>query len=247
MIEKLEKIEDSKERIVIIDYSVLYTMPELWDNLQYRILVNRENEKRREGLLKREGEENMGPLDSFVRFTGVNDKVIDTDFIVENNGSIEELNSQAEKIFNEIQSKNKENTPSRHYSYYIVKPDGIRHFKEIYSSLQRNFESMSSVRFFKINNYTEIMRKLYYKLFEKYPENFEEAFNSFEMGINSLYGNEGILIIMSEVHKTEKEYQDFLKKVLDTKLEIRKGIMDPNVRIAEKLSDNSKLRRRRST
>ena len=69
-------------------------------------------------------------------------------------------------------------------------------------------------------------------------------FNSFKTGITSLYGNEGILIIMSQLNKSEKEYTDFLKKVFETKLLIRKKTMDPNVRLLEKISEpyNPKLK-----
>lgn len=213
----------------------------MWDSIQYKILLTRDDRKRKDGLLRREGEKNIGPLDTFVKYTCLKDDSIDTDFIIENEGSLEDLYTRADVVFDEIQSKNNAISPIRHYSYYIVKPDGVRHFKEIYSSLDRMFEGMESVRFFKIDNYLEIIKKLYYKLFQKYPETFPEAFNSFKTGISSLYGNEGILIIMSELHQSEKEYEDFRKKVLETKLAIREKIMDPNVRMLEIISNSSSL------
>lgn len=239
--EKLKQIEDSGKKIVIIDYSVLYTLPTLWDSVQYKILLTRDDRKRKEGLIRREGKKYIGPLDTFVKSTCLKDDSIDTDFIIENNGSLKDLYNRANAVLDEIQSRNNAIAPIRHYSYYIVKPDGVRHFKEIYSSLERMFEGMESVRFFKIDNYGEIIQKLYYKLFEKYPETFPEAFNSFKTGISSLYGNEGILIIMSELHQSEKEYEDFRKKVLKTKLAIREKIMDPNVRMLERISNPSNL------
>lgn len=238
---RLKQIEDSGKEIVLIDYSVLYTLPTLWNSVQYKVLLSRDDSKRKDGLLRREGEKHIGPLDTFVKSTCIKDDSIDADFIVANNGSLDDLYACAEAVFDEIQSKSKAIPPIRHYSYYIVKPDGVRHFKEIYSSLEKIFEGMASVRFFKIDNYGEIIKKLYYKLFEKYPETFSEVFDSFKSGINSLYGNEGILIIMSELHQSEKEYEDFRKKVLKTKLEIRKKIMDPNVRMVERISNSSSL------
>ena len=239
--EKLKQIEDSGKEFVLIDYSVLYTLPTLWNATQYKVLLTRDDSKRKEGLLKREGEKHIGPLDTFVKSTCLNDNSIETDFKVENNGSLENLYARANEVFDEIHSKNQSTTPIRHYSYYIVKPDGIRHFKEIYSSLDRIFEGMASVRFFKIDNYSEIIKKLYYRLFEKYPETFPEAFNSFKAGISSLYGNEGILIIMSQLHHSEKEYDDFRKRVLEAKLAIRRKTMDPRVRMLEQISNNSNL------
>lgn len=46
---------------------------------------------------------------------------------------------------------------------------------------------------------------------------------------------------MSELHQSEKEYEDFRKKVLETKLAIREKIMDPNVRMLERISNSSSL------
>ena len=238
---KLKQIEDSGKEFVLIDYSVLYTLPTLWNSIQYKVLLTRDDSKRKERLLKREGQKLIGPLDTFVKSTCLNDNSFKTDFKVENNGSLENLYARANEVFDEINSKRQSTTPIRHYSYYIVKPDGIRHFKEIYSSLDRIFEGMASVRFFKIDNYSEIIKKLYYKLFEKYPQTFPEAFNSFKTGISSLYGNEGILIIMSQLHHSEKEYDDFRKRVLDAKLAIRRKTMDPKVRMLEQISNNSNL------
>lgn len=143
--EKLKQIEDSGKKFVIIDYSVLYTLPTLWDSIQYKILLTRDDRKRKDGLLRREGEKNIGPLDTFVKYTCLKDDSIDTDFIIENEGSLEDLYTRADVVFDEIQSKNNAISPIRHYSYYIVKPDGVRHFKEIYSSLERMFEGMESV------------------------------------------------------------------------------------------------------
>lgn len=239
--EKLKQIEDSGKKVVLIDYSVLYTLPTLWDSVQYKILLTRDDSKRKDALLIREGEKNVGLLDTFVKSTCINSDSIDADFIIQNNGSLEELYDSGETIFNKIKAENKPITPVRHYSYYIVKPDGIRHFKQIHSYLREIFEGRASVRFFKINNYSEIIKKLYYKLFEKYPETFYEVFESFKTGINSFYGNEGILILVSELHQSEKEYDDFRKKVLKTKLSIREKIMDPNVRMVERISNSSTL------
>lgn len=239
--EKLKQIEDSGKEIVLIDYAVLYTLPSVWDGVQYKLLVTRVDSKRKEGLLRREGKENTKVLDTFSKSICLKEATLDADFFIKNNGSLEDLYVRADAVLDEIKSKSSAITPIRHYSYYIVKPDGIRHFKEIYSSLEKMFKRMESVRFFKIDDYSRIMKKLYYKLFQIYPEIFPEAFNSFKMGINSLYGNEGILIIMSELHQSEKEYEEFRKKILKTKLEIRDKIMDPNVRLLEKISDSSSL------
>lgn len=232
--EELKTLEKSGKKMVLIDYSVLYTLPDLWNSIEYKILLTRDEDKRKEGLLKREGEENIGPLDTFVKSTCVNADSISPDFVIKNNGSLNQLYDESEAVFNEI------NPPSRHYSYYIIKPDGIRHFREIYSDLDEIFKGMSSVRLFKIDDYIGIMKKLYYKLFEEHSK-FPEVFDSFERGITSLYGNEGILIIMSGLHKNDREYEAFREKVLRTKLAIREKVMDPNVRMATRLPESSNL------
>lgn len=232
--EQLRTLEESGKKIVLIDYSVLYTLPDLWNSVDYKILVTRDDDKRKEGLLKREGEANTETLETFVKATGASTNSIATDFTIKNDGTLNQLYAQASDVHNIIRP------PIRHYSYYIIKPDGIRHFREIYSDLEEIFEGMSSVRIFKIDDYAGIMKKLYYKLFEKYSE-FPEVFDTFTRGITSLYGNEGILIIMSELHKDDMEYTAFREKVLRTKLAIREKIMDPDVRMATRIPEYSNL------
>ena len=50
--EQLRTLEESGKKIVLIDYSVLYTLPDLWKSVDYKILVTRDGDKRKEGLYK---------------------------------------------------------------------------------------------------------------------------------------------------------------------------------------------------
>lgn len=239
--EELKRIEDSGKDIVLIDYSVLYNLPELWESVQYKILVTREDEQKKKGLVIREGEMHVNLIDTFVKIACLEDDAFDKDFVIHNNSSLENLYKCADEVYNEILSKNNGVASTKHFSYYIVKPDGIRHFKEIYSSLKSLFEEMSSVYFFKIDDYSKIIKKLYYKLYEVYPDIFPETIDSLMNGLNSLYGNEGLLIVISQLHNNERDYEDFLKKIFAKKVTLRETLMDSNVLLLQKLSKTSKI------
>lgn len=247
LIEKtLKKYETLGTKVVIIDYAVLDILTSLCNNIDFKIVVTRDNDKRKEGLIEREGENVANLLEAFYT-NGKYNFIAKGDYEIKNNSNLDSLYSQAELSVNSIISKkqldseaNSKPQYNRHYSYYIVRPDGIRHFNKIYADLEKLFPTMESVRFFKINNYSSIMKKIYYKLFEELPKEmgFAESFDSYLRTTNSLYGNEGILIILSELHKTEDEYKEFMQKILNAKMEIREKLMDPNVRIMEKLPDS---------
>ena len=113
----------------------------------------------------------------------------------------------------------------RIYSYFIIKPDGVKHFPKIKNIIEQELEQGVSIRYFKIDNFGETIKKLYYKHFQK--ENFGKSFEQYLAASNSLFGNFGILIIVS-IPKSASS-KEFLDKVLKIKYKIRDQLIDPNV------------------
>lgn len=130
--------------------------------------------------------------------------------------------------------------PSRRYSYYIIKPDGIRFLDKIINELTEYFKS-SSIKFFKIDDYSSIQKKLHYKLYDKHPDSFPEIMDSNMRGVNCIYGNEGILILLSEFINNKQEYTNFLDKISKFKEKIRNETMNNDTFLFTRLSNDSKL------
>ena len=113
----------------------------------------------------------------------------------------------------------------RIYSYFIIKPDGIKYFPEIKSTIEEEMGQGPSIRFFKIEKFDETIKKLYYKHFEK--ENFKKSYEQYLAASKSLFGNLGILIVVA-IPKTSCS-KEFFDKVLEIKYKIRNQLIDPNV------------------
>ena len=243
--EKLVQFEKDGKKVVVIDYAMLDHIEQIWSDCQYKVLVKRKNEDRKKGLTEREGDRRANILESFCTILKEEQGSVDVDFVITNNGEKTDLFEQGDDVLDQIKLQEKSKT-KRHYSYYVIRPDGIRFFKEICSSLEERFNNVDSIRFFKINDYGSTMRKLYYKNFEELPELFGKFLDTHIKSMKSLYGNEGILVVMSEVHKTEEEYNDFMQRVFKTKQFLRNKLMDPDIRLATKLQGEGLLKNKSS-
>lgn len=113
----------------------------------------------------------------------------------------------------------------RIYSYFIIKPDGIKYFPEIKKNIEQEIDKEASIKFFKVEKFDETIKKLYYKHFEK--ENFKKAYEQYLSVSKSLFGNLGILIVVS-IQKTSYS-KEFFDKVLEIKYKIRNQLIDSNV------------------
>ena len=111
------------------------------------------------------------------------------------------------------------------YSYFIIKPDGIKFFPEIKSTIEEKLGKAASIKFFKIEDFAKTIKQLYYKHFEK--EGFGTSFEQYLNASDSLFGNLAILILVS-IPKTEMS-KEFFDTVLSIKHEIRRKLVDPNV------------------
>lgn len=86
-------------------------------------------------------------------------------------------------------------TVVKHYSYFIVKPDGI-------------------------------IKQLYHKHYEEKGEKFKKSFESYLYGLSELFGNEAVLILVSDGRKT---YQELMELTYKTKMKIREQYMNKNL------------------
>ena len=111
----------------------------------------------------------------------------------------------------------------RYYSYFVIKPDGIRYFPEINDKIQQEFEK---VRYFKIDDYRYIVKKIYYKHYKKGGEEFASSFEQYLYGLNSIFGNKAILAIVCE--RDISDANEFRRRVFDLKQQIRNEYIDEN-------------------
>ena len=120
----------------------------------------------------------------------------------------------------------------KHYSYFIVKPDGVRFMNEILNILEsKNFKS---IYFFSIQDFEEITKKLYHKHYREKGKKFEIGFKSYLYGIREIYNNFGILIVVGD---EEREYEELCNEVFRTKAIIRKRFSNDNIGIATNIED----------
>ncbi len=101
-----------------------------------------------------------------------------------------------------------------HYSYFLVKPDGIKFLKPICKQIEDKYES---VRYYAVEDFEKLIRDLYYKHFEEKGINFENSFGAYLYGLRETYGNESVLILVGD----NMEYDKLVQSVYDTKMDIR--------------------------
>ena len=110
------------------------------------------------------------------------------------------------------------------YSYFLVKPDGIRFLPEIIEQLESEFQS---IRYFKVEDFSQTIKSLYYKHYEKKGNQFAQAYEQYLYGLNELFGNQALVALVSNQEK--ENYTDFCKRVLDLKIKIRNEYANNNV------------------
>lgn len=109
------------------------------------------------------------------------------------------------------------------YSYFLVKPDGIRFLDSICEKIEQKYES---IRYYAVSDFEGIIKKLYHKHYERKGKKFAKSFDSYLYGLKEIFGNESVLILIGSRKKT---YEDLMKSVLDTKLDIRNKYVNNNV------------------
>lgn len=122
----------------------------------------------------------------------------------------------------------------RNYSYFIIKPDGMKFFDDICDNIEQKF---SSVKYYAIEDYKDIIKKLYYKHYQNKGEKFSKSFESYLYGLTEIFGNQAILAVVAN---TEMNYEDFVRSVYETKLEIREKYVNDNIGIVTNYGDGEK-------
>ena len=120
-----------------------------------------------------------------------------------------------------------------HYSYFLVKPDGVKFLDKICEDIEKKYES---VRYYAVSDFENIIKKLYHKHYEKGGEKFANSFQSYLYGLREMFGNEAVLILVGDNKRT---YEELMKSVLDTKFGIRDKYVNNNVGIVTNYGDRT--------
>ena len=112
------------------------------------------------------------------------------------------------------------------YSYFVIKPDGLKYFPEIHSELTSSFQG---IKYYKVKDYSTLIKKLYFRHYENKGQKFIESFEKYLDASNSLYGNETILALVQ--NETDSNVEEFRQRVFDTKMRIRKKFINPDLGI----------------
>lgn len=219
----------------IIDFAAVHKIPNIWNLFQYKILVLKEEKHREDHLISRSGPKMTEMLDLYGKYA-FDDFSYDVHFKIINNDDIDSLYDKTQKIFEIIKKLSKLNC-----SYFIIKPDGLRHIKCICSYLSAFIKSCNQVDFYKIDDFSTLIRKIYYKLFTIKELEFDKKFDYLIEALNSLYGNKAILVLIHKNNRNEEEYIHFINEIYKLKHEIRKNLMNTNIRIMIKSHSDEKL------
>lgn len=219
----------------IVDFATIHKIPDIWDLFKYKILVIKEKTSRNKHLALRSGDKMAEMLDLYGEYA-FDDFAYDVHFKITNDDSIDELCESAKKTFEIIRNLSKLDC-----SYFIIKPDGLRHIKTIYSFIESFINSCDQVYFYKIDNFSNLIKRLYYKLFTIKEMEFDKKFDYLIEALRSLYGNKAILVIMYKNNKNEEDYIQFINKIYKLKYEIRENIMNTDIRIMIKTNSDEKL------
>ena len=111
----------------------------------------------------------------------------------------------------------------RLYSYYLIKPDGIRFIDEICSTIEKNF---SATKYYVVENFEETIKELYHKHYTERGENFANSYESYLYGVKELFGNQSIIALVAD---KSDSYETFVKRIHQIKIELRKTYSNDNI------------------
>lgn len=113
----------------------------------------------------------------------------------------------------------------RHYSYFLVKPDGIKRLDEICAEIEHKFQA---VQYYYIEDFAKTTKKLYQQHYTTKGKEFAESFGSYLYGLQELFGNKTILALVAD---TTNSYEELVRRVYETKIQIRKKYVNNRVGI----------------
>lgn len=112
-----------------------------------------------------------------------------------------------------------------HYSYFLVKPDGIRFLDDLCQIVESRF---GNVRYYAVEDFEATIKKLYHKHYETKGKKFSDSFDAYLYGLRELFGNETVLMLVSD---SDKSYEELMQGVFNTKNEIRQKYVNNKVGI----------------
>ncbi len=119
----------------------------------------------------------------------------------------------------------------RSYSYFIVKPDGIRYLDEILKDLEGKFQE---IKYYAVDDFESLIKKLYHRHYEQKGSNFAKAYASYLYGIREIFGNKALLVLVGD---REKTYEELSNDIFAEKTLIRQKYINNNVGIITNLGD----------
>lgn len=106
-------------------------------------------------------------------------------------------------------------------SYFLFKPDAEKKFGEMREYIENKFPK---VRYFAVTNWSDTIKKLYYKHYETKGEKFSDMFEPFLASVNELYGNYAIIAVVKDDDIPKEE---LVKRVFETKQTLRNKYSKP--------------------
>lgn len=121
------------------------------------------------------------------------------------------------------------------YSYFILKPDGVRFLDEICKSIEKD---VNFVKYYAIDDFDSIIKKIYHTHYEKKGDKFKKDFESFLFGLKQIFGNRGLLILIGD---NKGSYEELLQNINKKKAEIRKKFINDNIGIITNYGEGNQL------
>ena len=119
----------------------------------------------------------------------------------------------------------------RSYSYFIVKPDGIRYLDEILEDLEGKFQE---IKYYAVDDFESLIKKLYHRHYEQKGSDFAKAYASYLYGIREIFGNKALLVLVGD---REKTYEELSNDIFAEKTLIRQKYVNNNVGIITNSGD----------
>lgn len=120
------------------------------------------------------------------------------------------------------------------FGYFIVKPDGAKDINGILDDIEDKFDE-DMIRYYKIDNFDEVVNELYYKHFDEKGDKFKKSFADYLRALKEIYGNSSLLVL---IKSNNKDYDDLGKGILDKKMELRQKFAKTDIAV---VTNNTEL------
>lgn len=122
----------------------------------------------------------------------------------------------------------------RNYSYFIIKPDGIKYINEILADFEAEFQT---IRYYSVEDFAGLIKRLYYKHYETKGESFAHSFEAYLYGLREIFGNRALLGLVAE---SRGSYQSLVEKLYTKKMQVREQYENKNLGIVTNYGEGEK-------